>query len=99
MSEGYFTIIGGDLDRQHRYIGDDEHELHHIPQQEIPSDTNVNEDCIAPVWRQEKYTRREITVNDRVIEFFGLDSWTDDDCVSHLLFQYHVDRDAQQDTP
>ena len=91
MSEGYFTIIGGDLDREHRYIGEDEDELHHIPKQEIPADTSVDADSIAPVWKQEKYTKRSFGVRGVTIEFFGLSTWSDVDCISYVLTRYSQD--------
>lgn len=96
MSEGYFTIVGGDLDDQHRYIGEDETELHHIPKQEIPADTNVHADSVNPTWKQEKYTLRLIEVDGFEIEFFGLSSWSDSDCILYVFFHYHHSRDHDE---
>ena len=97
-TDGYFTFIGGDLDRQHRYVDDDSDELHHIPKQEIHAETNVNEDCVNPTWIQEKYTKRAVGVNGVTIQFFGISSWSDADCLQHSLFRYHMDsREDRQD--
>ena len=88
-TEGYLTVIGGDLNGQHIFVGD-ETEIHHIPAQSIAPVTDTFPENVNPTWTQEQYTKRHVEIGDEYVEFLGLSGWSDATCISHLIYSHNA---------